>query len=307
MKNSSYNLITPVKNEENYLPNLVQNVINQTHLPKVWVIIDDGSNDKTPEILNKLTRRYDWIHSYRFREKNKRNFRKHFAKVIRNGFEKSLKLCDDVKYLAKVDADARFHDDTFRKLIKKMDGNKKLAIASPRFMTLKKSVNVECLKNPKIILNNKNILIKSDKKRESEPTDVLRIYRKEFLEEINGFPITDASSEIVNAKAVMGGYDVSFIDDVWCYLTREIGTTLDSDYKRGKLHGYRFYIKHYHPLMLSARLVWSLYENPFRFMGEVVGYLESFINQKERFADSDIIEYYKKERFDKIFKGIIRN
>lgn len=303
MKAPAYNLITPLKNEEENIKELTKCVLNQSHKPKIWMIIDDGSTDNTSDILKKLCAEYNWIHSYKMEEDAERTFGKHFAKVVRTGFEESLKYYSNVKYLAKVDADARFHPNMFKTLINKMEEREEFGIASPRLITLKNKIDIGNLKKPEKIVNDKSLVLKSDKNRFDEPTDVVRIYRKKFLDEINGFPITDASSEIINAKAVMNGYSVGFIDE-WGYINREIGTTLESMYTRGKLHGYRFYIEHYHPVLLLARFMWSLFDHPTRFIGELVGYFESFINKKEKMKDPDIIKYYSKERLKKLFKFI---
>lgn len=302
MEPSSYNLIAPVKNEEEHLAELARCVINQSLLPRVWVIIDDGSTDRTPEIIKELTTRHTWIHSIRIEEDNKRTFGKHFANLIRIGFDKSLELVDGVKYLAKVDADARFHNETFAQLTEAMGKKTDLAVASPRMITLRDKIDLSLLKEPESILTNHKLVIRADRKRVNEPIDGIRIYRKEFLEEIGGYPITDASDDIILAKAVMKGYTVGFIDELWGCLMRATDTSMDNMYERGKFLGYRFYIEHYHPMMVLARLISDVFFYPSRLAGEFVGYFESLINRKERIDDPDVIRYYRKERFKKILE-----
>lgn len=46
-----YIVVTPCRNEEKNLPNLVQSMTVQTIRSVFWVIVDDGSTDKTPEIF----------------------------------------------------------------------------------------------------------------------------------------------------------------------------------------------------------------------------------------------------------------
>ncbi len=304
MVNPDYNLISPVKNEEENINDLAKCVIDQSQKPQAWVIIDDGSTDSTPELLKKLCVEYGWIHSFRMSEKSERTFGKHFAKVLSTGFDKSLKISNRVKYLAKADADARFHDETFERIINEMEKRPDLAIASPNLMTLKKSIDVSALKQPQRILNDKNLVIYSSENRVDEPFDEIRIYRKSFLNEIGGFPITDASSDIIHAKAIMNGYEVAHIEDVWGCLVRETNTTLENMYEMGKFHGYRAYIQYYHPLMLLARIFFCMFSKPVYGIGHISGYLQAFINQEERINDPDVIEYYRKERFKKLFDFI---
>ena len=49
--NRRYIVVTPCRNEEKNLPDFVQSMTAQTIRPVFWVIVDDGSTDKTPEIL----------------------------------------------------------------------------------------------------------------------------------------------------------------------------------------------------------------------------------------------------------------
>jgi len=304
MKTSSYNLITPMKNEEDNLIELAQCVIDQKLLPNAWVIIDDGSTDRTPEILKNLTTKYDWIHSVRLDDHKERTFGKHFSRVLRRGFEETLKLSKSVKYLAKIDADARFHDESFEKMIRYMDKHPNLAIASPKLMTLKKKVDVSLLKNPKQLLKDENLVIYSSENRVNEPFDEIRVYRKTFLDNIGGFPVTDASSDVIHAKAIMRGYEVDHIDEVWGYLVRETNTTLENMYEMGKFHGYRSYIQHYHPVMLMAKILFYISSKPMYGIGHIPGYFQAFINQEERINDPEIIEYFKRERFKKVFEFV---
>ena len=44
-------LITPAHNEEALIKKTIESVISQTILPMRWVIVDDGSTDRTAEIV----------------------------------------------------------------------------------------------------------------------------------------------------------------------------------------------------------------------------------------------------------------
>src|SRR5689334_17637369 len=56
-----YVLITPARNEEAFIEQTIQSVIAQTVLPVRWVIVSDGSTDRTNDIVMKYTTRYEWI------------------------------------------------------------------------------------------------------------------------------------------------------------------------------------------------------------------------------------------------------
>ncbi len=56
-----YVLITPAHNEEAFIEKTLAAMVTQTMLPERWVIVDDGSMDKTAEIVESYTQRYPWI------------------------------------------------------------------------------------------------------------------------------------------------------------------------------------------------------------------------------------------------------
>jgi biofilm PGA synthesis N-glycosyltransferase PgaC len=57
----AYGVVTPVRDEEEHLPRMAQSVIAQTHRPRRWVIVDDGSRDRTRAIAEDCAREHDWI------------------------------------------------------------------------------------------------------------------------------------------------------------------------------------------------------------------------------------------------------
>ena len=57
----SYVLISPCRNEADYMRRTLDSVIAQTATPTLWLIVDDGSTDATPDILADYAARHDWI------------------------------------------------------------------------------------------------------------------------------------------------------------------------------------------------------------------------------------------------------
>ena len=57
----SYAVITPVKDEAAHIRRTVQAMLAQTHRPRQWVIVDDGSTDETFQIASACAARHDWI------------------------------------------------------------------------------------------------------------------------------------------------------------------------------------------------------------------------------------------------------
>src|SRR5690349_2190805 len=57
----AYLVITPAHNEETLLPNLIDSLAGQVIKPKRWILIDDGSEDRTPDIVDEAASQISWI------------------------------------------------------------------------------------------------------------------------------------------------------------------------------------------------------------------------------------------------------
>lgn len=57
-----YAVISPVRDEASCLARTADSMAAQTHLPRAWAIVDDGSADATPAIARRYAERYPWIH-----------------------------------------------------------------------------------------------------------------------------------------------------------------------------------------------------------------------------------------------------
>ena len=56
-----YLAITPARDEEQLLPGLIESMRAQTITPARWIVVDDGSTDRTGAILDQAARRTPWI------------------------------------------------------------------------------------------------------------------------------------------------------------------------------------------------------------------------------------------------------
>ena len=69
-----YVLITAAREEEEFIQKTLDSVVTQTALPERWVVVDDGSADRTAEIVEGYTRRYPWIELVRRSQSDARSF-----------------------------------------------------------------------------------------------------------------------------------------------------------------------------------------------------------------------------------------
>src|SRR5213596_1199888 len=90
-----YVLITPARNEEAFVRKTLDSVVAQTTLPERWVIVDDGSTDRTPEIVERYAKRHSWIELIHRSHRPDRNFAGK-AHAFNAGFERIRSFPFDV-------------------------------------------------------------------------------------------------------------------------------------------------------------------------------------------------------------------
>ncbi len=116
-------LVTPAYNEEEYIECTLRSMAAQNYLPKRWIVVDDGSSDRTADIIADYAQRYDWITLVRKTEKQARSIG---SKVVET-FYFGLDTVDWNEYdiIAKFDSDLTFPDNYLERIASEFEDNKK--------------------------------------------------------------------------------------------------------------------------------------------------------------------------------------
>jgi glycosyltransferase involved in cell wall biosynthesis len=109
-----YIVITPAYNEEKFILFTLNSMFRQIHKPEQWVIVDDGSSDRTAEIVRKYITIYPWIKLVTNPVKEPRSFG---PKVVR-AFNIGMNNLDvrDYGFVVKLDADLTFPPHYFESI-----------------------------------------------------------------------------------------------------------------------------------------------------------------------------------------------
>lgn len=125
---ASYIVVSPVKDEEKYVERTLLSVIAQTILPKLWVIVDDGSQDTTPQILRRYADQHSWIRIIRIDRGPQRELGVTEIRAFALGYELTRSVPHD--YLVKLDCDVELPADYFERLLQEFNADQSLGIAS---------------------------------------------------------------------------------------------------------------------------------------------------------------------------------
>jgi biofilm PGA synthesis N-glycosyltransferase PgaC len=129
----TYAIVTPARNEAENLARLARCMLEQTHRPATWVIVDDGSTDGTATAAGDLARDHRWIQVIQAQggpERESLSAGRRGGRDVRsfNAGLPALGLVPDV--VIKVDADVSFEPNYFELLVGEFVADPRLGIAS---------------------------------------------------------------------------------------------------------------------------------------------------------------------------------
>jgi poly-beta-1,6-N-acetyl-D-glucosamine synthase len=125
-----YVLITSARNEETFIGRTLDSVITQTVLPERWIIVDDGSTDRTAEIVESYAKRHPWIQLLRRARRVDRNFAGK-VQAVNAGLEQVRSL--EFEIIGNLDADISFESDYMEFLLQKLSEDGELGVAGTPF------------------------------------------------------------------------------------------------------------------------------------------------------------------------------
>lgn len=123
-----YCLITPCRDEATFARRTLASVVGQTVPPTRWIVVDDGSTDDTPAIVEEYARTCPYIQLIRRAD---RGHRKVGAGVI-EAFNVGLAAInlDDFEYICKFDLDLDLPPGYFEGLMRRMEAEPRLGTTS---------------------------------------------------------------------------------------------------------------------------------------------------------------------------------
>ena len=124
----SYLLVSPCRDEAQYLRRTLDSVAGQSVLPALWVVVDDGSTDETPAILEEYARRLSYLRIVRRTDRGRRQVGSGVIEAFYAGLE-TVRL-EDFDYLCKLDMDLDLPVRYFELLMQRMESDPRVGTTS---------------------------------------------------------------------------------------------------------------------------------------------------------------------------------
>jgi poly-beta-1,6-N-acetyl-D-glucosamine synthase len=266
---NSYVLISPCRNEAEYMRQTLDSVINQTVRPAKWVIVDDGSTDETPSILREYKSKRNWIEIVTRKDRGRRSVGPGVIEAFYAGYNAINP--DDYEYLCKLDLDLRLPPRYFEILMEKMNSDPRIATCSG-----------------KTYVESGDHLIE-EWHGDDTSIGASKFYRVSCFTAIGGFVREVMWDGIDCHRCRMKGWVACSWDDPelrFIHLRPE-GSSQKDVYVGRMRHGYGQYFMGTGLLFMTASAIYRMRQKPYILGGLAMlwGYVKSALQGKPRYED----------------------
>ena len=272
-----YLLVTPVRNEEDNIPDLIESVRNQSITPLLWVFADDNSTDATAHLIKQAMKQIDYIHYIKSGEVLQYGHSS-YARTVRAGFSfavnYALKKGIAYDYLGLIDADAVPEKTYFEKLIHALQTSEKLGIVSGQLYLVKKGKH-----KPENLGN--------------RPRGAARFYKRQCYEEIEGFPNCPSPDAVSDIKAELREWQISRVMSAKCIHKRKSLSEAGVWYRYSD-NGKSAYYLNYHPVnaLLTGMYITMTNTRFYCGVAYLLAYFKALLRKDEQYHDAEITQYF---------------
>jgi len=274
----SYVVVTPARDEERTIAATIESMLRQTVRPLRWVIVNDGSTDRTRAVVEPYLAAHPWIELVERADRGHRALGGGVVEAFHDGFARVAGLSWD--YVVKFDADQSFDVRYFEGLLERFEADPKLGIAS-----------------------GKTFLVENGRKsiewcHDDHVRGSSKMYRRACFEAIGGLEARRGWDMIDETRAQMLGWTTrSFIEHELIHdrpMDARQSNVLRSRFEMGSLYWFLGYHWLYHAVRCARSAVQDF---PIVLGGVALfaGYLWAALTRRPRY-DADYVAFVQKSQ-----------
>src|ERR1035437_2284507 len=284
---SKYVLITPARDEAEFIELTIKSVVAQTVRPVKWAIVSDGSTDGTDDIVRRYAAEHPWIELVRMPERRERHFA---GKVYAFNAGYTIVASLDYAAIGSLDADISFDEDYFSFLLRKLAQDPLLGLVGTPFKDRSNGTY------DYRIVGHEHV------------SGACQLFRRECFEAIGGYvPVKGGGvDQIAVITARMKGWKNNTFTEKTCVHHREMGTAQHGLLATRFRSGIKDYVYGGHPVWEFFRTGYQMSKRPFVVGGLLLGagYSWALLRGIERPISSEMVAFRRREQMQRL-RGLI--
>lgn len=286
--NFKYCIVIPARNEEKFIGQTLQSIVEQSFLPSEVIVVDDNSTDKTAEIVNEFSQKFPFIQL--IHSGNQENKHEPGSKIIEAFYKGFDELKSDWDVITKLDADVILPKNYFEKIIHAFQINPKIGIAGGLVYIHK---NDEWIYEK--ISNKKHI------------RGAIKSYSKSCFTKMGGIKKSIGWDTVDELLAQFYGFEIAVFSDLEVKLLKPTG----NDYKKihGKKTGSGFYKMDYGwaiSWIAALKAAWNS-KNPNLFFSISKGYFNSALSHDSKIVTKEEGKFIRAYRWRNILNRFVNH
>lgn len=291
----NYALISSSRNEEKFIQLTLESVTRQSRPPVRWIIVDDGSTDRTGAIADEWAARYPWITVIHQPRREGRNFAAK-ANNVNLGFITLQKSGVDFEVIGNLDTDTSFAEGYMAFLLDQFAANPKLGCAGTPFTQ-----------------DGGYDSTRDSFEGENYVAGPIQLFRRHCWIEIGGYVGNPAGGVdwIAVMMARMKGWTVRSFADLRYHHHRSMGTAERNQVKALFSYGEKDYYLGNSPLWELFRCTFRLAKKPYLAGGCALfaGFCWAALRRVPRPVTPELVRYHRADQMHKlknIFRSLLR-
>ena len=276
-----YVLITPARNEERFVAKTLESMVAQTLLPERWVIVDDGSTDQTPEIVQRYAVHYPWMQLVRLPQRADRSFARK-VHAFNAGLERLRTL--EFEVIGNLDADLSFDSDYLEFLMRKFSEDPRLGVAGTPFV------------------ENGYDSARDSFEGENHVAGGCQLFRRQCFEEIGGYIGNPAGGVdwIAVTTARMKGWKTCSFPEKRFHHYRSLGTAERGIVASLFSYGEKDYYLGGSPVWELFRVFYRSAKQPVAGLALLTGYCWAGLRRMKRPVSRELMCFHRREQMKKL-------
>lgn len=277
-----YVVVSPVRDEEQYIEETIRSVTCQTIRPTEWIIVDDGSQDNTGSIIDRYAREYPWIKALHRHDRGQRLPGTGVMEAFYHGYQALNSR--DWDFIVKLDGDVGLLPDYFEQCFERFRMDPTLGMCGGVMYRIDNGVQT-LERHPLLHVRGP-----------------IKLYKRSCWDAIGGLIKTPGWDTVDEIQANRLGWRTRSFPELKVIHHRPTGAAQGA-WRDSVKNGRCDYVAGYHPVFMAAKCAHHLFRRPYLTVGigQAYGYVTGHLKKLPRVQDPAFVRYIRTQQMRRLF------